>query len=88
MDKYIYGMEIKDDEIKEKVNGVKMSKIGLIKKKKLKCENIFIKSLYNILLWIKLSKYMKERFERRKKYELEQMDHNFKINLGNENRGF
>ncbi|XP_023706983.1 piezo-type mechanosensitive ion channel component isoform X4 [Cryptotermes secundus] len=85
---YIYGMDLTNDELPDKVKGVNLRQIGFTRTTKLPCEPLFVKSLYTLFFWITLRQFMQERFERRNTSALEDMAAPLQITVGPATRGF
>lgn len=79
---YVYSMNLTDDELPTKINGVNLEEIGFVKMRTLPCVPLYIKCLYTIMFWITLRQYMQERMEKRQSSALADMVAPLQVTVG------
>ncbi|XP_074025276.1 piezo type mechanosensitive ion channel component isoform X1 [Leptinotarsa decemlineata] len=79
---YVYSMNLTEDEIPSKIEGVDLSEIGFVKISVLPCVPLFVKCLYTVMFWVTLRQYMQERVEAKQSSALADMVAPLQVTVG------
>ncbi|XP_022236713.1 piezo-type mechanosensitive ion channel component-like, partial [Limulus polyphemus] len=58
---YIYGLDLNDSELPDKIETVNLAQIGLVKYYNLSYQPLLVKILYTVMFWVTLRQYVEEK---------------------------
>lgn len=80
-------MDLTEDELPSKINGINLAQIGFEKVTVLPCNALLVKCLFTTMFWITLRQYMQERLAERQSSALADMVAPLQVTVGTATTG-